>query len=75
MGFKTAGGASYLKMSVFPTGNITVLSSNNVFANKNFDSYENGVNPDIQFPKNSDGSNDYEKLFDASFIQAIVNKN
>lgn len=75
MGFKTAGGASYLKMSVFPTGNITVLSSNNVFANKNFDSYENGVNPDIQFPKNSDGSNDYEKLFDASFIQDIVNKN
>ncbi len=75
IGFKTAGGASYLKMSVLPTGNIIVLSSNNVFTNKKFDSYENGVTPDIEFPKNSDGSNNYEKLFDASFIQDIVNKN
>lgn len=75
IGFKAAGGASYLKMSVLPTGNIIVLSSNNVFANKKFDSYENGVTPDIEFPKNNDGSNNYEKLFDASFIQDIVNKN
>ncbi|MBT1345014.1 peptidase S41 [Mycoplasma bovis] len=75
IGFKAAGGASYLKMSVLPTGNIIVLSSNNVFANKKFDSYENGVTPDIEFPKNNDGSNNYKKLFDASFIQDIVNRN
>uniref|UniRef100_UPI003D2766BA S41 family peptidase n=1 Tax=Mycoplasmopsis bovis TaxID=28903 RepID=UPI003D2766BA len=72
IGFKAAGGASYLKMSVLPTGNIIVLSSNNFFANKKFDSYENGVTTDIEFPKNNDGSNNYEKLFDASFIQNIV---
>ncbi|MCE6091173.1 peptidase S41 [Mycoplasmopsis agalactiae] len=75
IGYKTQGGASYLKMSVLPTGNIAVLSSNNVFANKNFESYEYGVDPDIEFPKNSDGSNDYSKLFDVSYIQEIVNKN
>lgn len=62
-------------MSVLPTGNIAVLSSNNVFANKNFESYEYGVDPDIEFPKNSDGSNDYSKLFDVLYIQEIVNKN
>ncbi|EIN14848.1 Hypothetical protein, predicted lipoprotein [Mycoplasmopsis agalactiae 14628] len=75
IGYKTQGGASYLKMSVLPTGNIAVLSSNNVFANKNFESYEYGVSPDIEFPKNPDGSNAYSKLFDTSYIQEIVNKN
>lgn len=47
MGFKIVGGVLYLKMFVFFMGNIIVLSSNNVFVNKNFDSYENGVNFDI----------------------------
>lgn len=47
MGFKIVGGVLYLKMFVLFIGNIVVLSSNNVFVNKNFDSYENGVNFDI----------------------------
>lgn len=55
-------------MFVLLIGNIVVLSSNNVFVNKNFESYEYGVDLDIEFLKNFDGLNDYSKLFDVLYI-------
>ncbi|EXU60169.1 S41 family peptidase [Mycoplasma mycoides] len=48
IGYKTFGGASAINYYVLPTGDIIQLSSNNVFTNKNFESLEFGVSPDVE---------------------------
>ncbi|QVK08622.1 S41 family peptidase [Mycoplasma mycoides] len=48
IGYKTFGGASAINYYILPTGDIIQLSSNNVFTNKNFESLEFGVNPDVE---------------------------
>ncbi|ABC01466.1 S41 family peptidase [Mycoplasma capricolum] len=72
IGFKTAGGASAISQAILPTGDIVQLSSNHVLTNKNHQSLEYGVTPDIKF--NFNPFNETKKLFDSSFIQDVVNK-
>ncbi|ACU78622.1 S41 family peptidase [Mycoplasma mycoides] len=52
IGYKTFGGASAINYYVLPTGDIIQLSSNNVFTNKNFESLEFGVRPDVELKEN-----------------------
>ncbi|WP_170108356.1 S41 family peptidase [Metamycoplasma auris] len=73
IGYQSAGGASIVRFSILPTGNIIRLSSNNVLTNQNFESYELGVIPDIDFTKEENGV--FEKLFDIEYISTLINKN
>ncbi|PZV99816.1 S41 family peptidase [Metamycoplasma auris] len=72
IGYKTFGGASAINYAILPTGDIIQLSSNNVFTDKNFNSIELGVKPDIPFE--GDIYKDQDKLYNLDYIESIVNK-
>ncbi|EIN15313.1 Hypothetical protein, predicted lipoprotein [Mycoplasmopsis agalactiae 14628] len=73
IGYKSAGGASEVRISVLPTGTIIRRSGNYTLCNLGFNSYEFGVEPDIEFDKKND-EYDLEKLFDLEYIEQVVNK-
>lgn len=47
IGEKSSGGASPISFHVFPNGSIINISSSNVLANKNYESIELGIEPDV----------------------------
>lgn len=73
IGYKSAGGASEVRISVLPTGTIIRRSGNYTLCNLGFNTYELGVEPDIEFDKKN-GEYDFEKLFDLEYIKQIINK-
>lgn len=46
LGTKSSGGASPISFHIFPNGSIINISSNDVLANKNYESIEYGIRPD-----------------------------
>ncbi|ENY54050.1 Hypothetical protein, predicted lipoprotein [Metamycoplasma alkalescens 14918] len=73
IGYKSFGGASAITYSILPTGDIIQISSNHVFTNKNYQSLEFGVEPDIKFDGNI--FENPEKIYDLSYIKNVINKN
>ncbi|MCE6115421.1 S41 family peptidase [Mycoplasmopsis agalactiae] len=73
IGYQSAGGASEVRVSVLPTGTIIRRSGNYALSDSDFNSYELGVKPDIEFEKKN-SEYDLDKLFDLDYIQKIVNE-
>lgn len=73
IGYQSAGGASEVKISVLPTGTIIRRSGNYALSDSDFNSYELGVKPDIEFEKKNN-EYDFDRLFDLNYIQKIVNE-
>ncbi|UUM25360.1 S41 family peptidase [Mycoplasmopsis agalactiae] len=73
IGYQSAGGASEVRISVLPTGIIIRRSGNYALSDSNFNSYELGVKPDIEFEKKNN-EYDFDRLFDLDYIQKIVNE-
>ncbi|WP_434343376.1 S41 family peptidase [Mycoplasma sp. 06067-C1-B144P-99-0482-3] len=73
IGYQSGGGASEVRLSVLPNGMIIRKSSMYTLTDNNWNSYELGVKPDIEFDKSK--GYDFKKLFDLDYIQNIVNKN
>ncbi|UZK64020.1 S41 family peptidase [Mycoplasma mycoides subsp. capri] len=73
IGYQSGGGASEVRLSVLPNGMIIRKSSMYTLTDNNWNSYELGVKPDIEFDKSK--GYDFKKLFDLNYIQNIVNKN
>ncbi|CBH40846.1 S41 family peptidase [Mycoplasmopsis agalactiae] len=73
IGYQSAGGASEVRVSVLPTGTIIRRSGNYALSDFDFNSYELGVKPDIEFEKKNN-EYDFDKLFDLNYIQKIVNE-
>ncbi|KJQ45751.1 S41 family peptidase [Mycoplasma mycoides subsp. mycoides] len=73
IGYQSAGGASEVRLNVLPNGMIIRKSSMYTLTDNNWNSYEFGTQPDIEFDKSK--GYDFKKLFDLDYIQNIVNKN
>ncbi|CBW54056.1 Conserved hypothetical protein, predicted lipoprotein and peptidase [Mycoplasma mycoides subsp. capri LC str. 95010] len=73
IGYQSGGGASEVRLSVLPNGMIIRKSSMYTLTDNNWNSYELGTQPDIEFDKSK--GYDFKKLFDLDYIQNIVNKN
>lgn len=73
IGYQSGGGASEVRLSVLPNGMIIRKSSMYTLTDNNWNSYEFGTQPDIEFDKSK--GYDFKKLFDLDYIQNIVNKN
>ncbi|QVK05477.1 S41 family peptidase [Mycoplasma mycoides] len=73
IGYQSGGGASEVRLSVLPNGMIIRKSSMYTLTDNNWNSYELGAKPDIEFDKSK--GYDFKKLFDLDYIQNIINKN
>lgn len=73
IGYQSGGGSSEVRLSILPNGMIIRKSSMYTLTDNNWNSYELGVKPDIEFDKSK--GYDFNKLFDLNYIQNIINKN
>src|SRR5690554_4728704 len=64
IGRKSSGGASSISFFVFPSGSITIMSSNTVLSNKAYESIEYGIEPDYIL----------YKLYDSLEIVSAINQ-
>ncbi|PTD30895.1 S41 family peptidase [Mycoplasma leachii] len=71
IGYKSGGGASEVRLAILPTGTIIRKSSLYTLTDNNWNSYELGVDPDIEFKK--DKNYNFNNLFDLEYIQNIIN--
>ncbi|WP_434324395.1 S41 family peptidase [Mycoplasma capricolum] len=71
IGYKSGGGASEVRLAILPTGTIIRKSSLYTLTDNNWNSYELGVDPDIEFKK--DKNYNFNSLFDLEYIQNIIN--
>ncbi|MFW5914035.1 MAG: S41 family peptidase [Bacillota bacterium] len=63
LGEPSSGGASSVMTNITPSGSILVMSSPEIMTDSNFDSIENGIDPDVEIPLQD--IPDSQEVFDA----------